>query len=457
MRDAMETKSTKKIKIFCVALSPKVQGFISQKFRDIEMISVTSIEDFEESWENLDFNSFDLALCGCELGVNFPLEVGQLFSNEMPQAPIFFIADKKKAVRIEELTKNGFSEVFIYPLDSSFLIEKLSEYIGGGLGDEVMRPVSLIDIQNTTALKFDVFALLPLNKKFIRIAKKDNGLSDRQIKKLKEYNYKSLFVKANEYTLYTEDIKDNLNQILVNSSDPDNIESQKILRQSVRTLFLSLFDVESEEKNDPVLAIEDCQDVVFNFINNNSKNDLLSGFRHFSSTSEDYYENSRLQATLVGLLGTCLKIDNLKCLVIACLLKDVALWNIEPGTISELPLEKNENYLRHPKESLKIARTKIIGISDLSQTYILTHHERYDGKGFPEGLSGNDVLEGAQLLNFVDKLFELTTVKIGQKSFDLEAAIKQIENSGILMPHFELKIFNLLRGGDEDSTQSHAA
>src|SRR5579872_3735554 len=54
---------------------------------------------------------------------------------------------------------------------------------------------------------------------------------------------------------------------------------------------------------------------------------------------------------------------------------------------------------------------------------IMSHHERWDGKGYPQGLSGADIPLGARILTIVDYYDAVTTERPYHKALSYESAI----------------------------------
>lgn len=77
--------------------------------------------------------------------------------------------------------------------------------------------------------------------------------------------------------------------------------------------------------------------------------------------------------------------------------------------IKETPLVKEEiEMLRcHPEYSAQIAR-EFKGMEEIAEI-VLQHHERYDGRGYPHGLKGTDILYLARILTIVDSFDAMTS------------------------------------------------
>lgn len=59
---------------------------------------------------------------------------------------------------------------------------------------------------------------------------------------------------------------------------------------------------------------------------------------------------------------------------------------------------------------------------------ILAHHERYDGKGYPRSISGNDIPKLARILSIIDAFDVMTNNRIYRKAITAREAMKEIEN-----------------------------
>ena len=60
--------------------------------------------------------------------------------------------------------------------------------------------------------------------------------------------------------------------------------------------------------------------------------------------------------------------------------------------------------------------------------YVLAHHEHWDGKGYPDGLKGDDIPISAQLVSMADVYEALTSERCYKKAFPHETAVQMITN-----------------------------
>jgi putative nucleotidyltransferase with HDIG domain len=62
-------------------------------------------------------------------------------------------------------------------------------------------------------------------------------------------------------------------------------------------------------------------------------------------------------------------------------------------------------------------------------TLVRHHHERYDGKGYPEGLKGEDIPLGARILAVADGYDSMITDRPYRKRFSLEQTKEELQRS----------------------------
>jgi len=93
----------------------------------------------------------------------------------------------------------------------------------------------------------------------------------------------------------------------------------------------------------------------------------------------------------------------------------------KPGKLKD---EEYEAIKLHPLIGAQIVK----GISFLEPVlpYILEHHERFNGKGYPQGLAGEEISIKGRLLAVADVYDAMTTDRPYQKAFEPETAVKEI-------------------------------
>ncbi|MGO5010662.1 HD-GYP domain-containing protein [Niallia sp. Sow4_A1] len=98
----------------------------------------------------------------------------------------------------------------------------------------------------------------------------------------------------------------------------------------------------------------------------------------------------------------------------------------KPGKLTDEEFEIIKQHTTLGYDLMKnIPRFKKIGILDM----VLYHHERYDGKGYPEGLKGNEIPLVARIMAVADTFDAMTTNRVYRGKRNIDEAIKEIENN----------------------------
>jgi len=109
---------------------------------------------------------------------------------------------------------------------------------------------------------------------------------------------------------------------------------------------------------------------------------------------------------------------------------------LKPGRLTD---EEYEIIKKHP-----VIGSNIIGHFGMwtdEQSIIRHHHERFDGKGYPDGLKGEEIPLLARILSVADVYDALTTDRSYRRKMPDHVAVKIIrENAG---SQFDPKIVNI--------------
>ena len=96
----------------------------------------------------------------------------------------------------------------------------------------------------------------------------------------------------------------------------------------------------------------------------------------------------------------------------------------KPGKLSE---EEWKTMKQHPEIGRNIAMStpQLEHIAE----YILCHHERWDGAGYPMGLKGQEIPVLSRILSIADAFDAMTEDRVYRKAMTYEAAIREIERN----------------------------
>lgn len=141
------------------------------------------------------------------------------------------------------------------------------------------------------------------------------------------------------------------------------------------------------------------------------------------------YGHSERVVSYATTIGNALKLsqDEIKQLRYSAYLHDIGKIEISRDILNKItPLTDNEwNILKkHPVWGTEIV--KPIEALHSSIPSILYHHERFDGKGYPEGLKGYEIPLFARILAVADSFDAMTTNRPYKKGMSIEDAIEEL-------------------------------
>ena len=109
----------------------------------------------------------------------------------------------------------------------------------------------------------------------------------------------------------------------------------------------------------------------------------------------------------------------------------------KPDKLREDELEEIK---RHPEIGYRLLST-IKEMSEMAE-YVLAHHERWDGKGYPKGLKGNEIPFQARIISVADSYDAMISERSYRKALPEEVAIAElIRNAGTQFDPAIVRVF----------------
>lgn len=130
-------------------------------------------------------------------------------------------------------------------------------------------------------------------------------------------------------------------------------------------------------------------------------------------------------------IGRCLDLceKEIKELNIASNLHDLGKIKIskdilcKPGKLSEIEWQEVK---QHPANAISILEN-CCNLTPACLSGIYTHHERYDGKGYPLGLKGEDIPLYGRIISIADAIDAMISYRSYRQPVDVAVALRQIK------------------------------
>lgn len=163
------------------------------------------------------------------------------------------------------------------------------------------------------------------------------------------------------------------------------------------------------------------------------------------SKGNETKEHAERMAKLANMLGKELELNetDLDSLELMATLNDVGKISIsshillKPGKLDEAEWIEIK---KHPEIGYRIAIT-VPELQEVAE-YILCHHERWDGKGYPQGLSETEIPYISRLISVIDAYDAMTEDRVYRKAMSKDEALKEIlANAGTQFDPSIAKVF----------------
>lgn len=154
---------------------------------------------------------------------------------------------------------------------------------------------------------------------------------------------------------------------------------------------------------------------------------LVAAAGQRDKTAEGHSRRVTRYCVAIGKVGN-LSPDDLANLKYAAGLHDIGKVAISRRILNKLGKLTDEEFAvmkRHSTIAIRILE-KVDGLQGAAPL-IKHHHERYDGKGYPDGLVGEDIPLGSRIISVAEAFDILTSDVPWRDAMDQESALKELE------------------------------
>jgi HD-GYP domain-containing protein (c-di-GMP phosphodiesterase class II) len=161
------------------------------------------------------------------------------------------------------------------------------------------------------------------------------------------------------------------------------------------------------------------------------KNAILSLAEAIDAREPDSCGHSQRVAEYTTMAGSyfLLSPDEIEVLRQAAVLHDIGKKQIACGILNKSgPLTQDEWEIvrRHPAAGANLLK-EITSLEQASE-FVLHHHERFDGKGYPSGLKGEEIPLGGRLIAIAEAFDTMTTGRAYHPVMTVDEAIKELQD-----------------------------
>jgi len=161
---------------------------------------------------------------------------------------------------------------------------------------------------------------------------------------------------------------------------------------------------------------------------------LLRFARSLERGDDDMGEHTRRVGRTSRKIASALDLDEatVEAIGMAARLHDVGKIGIPDeilGSADPLSTEQFEVMKTHCTLGYYLLAGTDVSLLEMAAEIALTHHERWDGNGYPIGLAGEDIPLAGRIVSVADTFDALTSVRTYKRAWSHEAARSEIEGS----------------------------
>jgi putative nucleotidyltransferase with HDIG domain len=266
---------------------------------------------------------------------------------------------------------------------------------------EFINRVSQDDILGKSILTNDGKVLLRAGVRF----------TDGYIKKLRDLGV---------FYVYVED--ERLDDIYVEDERLDELK-----KNTIKTMSVVMKNINNYNKNEMKNSLAKVEELVEYIIESGDVNKSLYDIKTHDNYTYIHSIDTAIMATFLGLTMKCNE-KQLKELGKSAILHDVGKLELDASIINKVGALSDEEFQeirKHPIYGAEILGKNVRFPQSVIKA-VLQHHERVDGKGYPNGLVGNEINKYAKIVSICDVYDAVSNDRSYRKKFNPNDAYELI-------------------------------
>lgn len=288
------------------------------------------------------------------------------------------------------------------------------------------RTILSRDIPLDAVFSVDLYHHLSLNERYSVFLQAGSAFSSDKISKIHSTNTRHLYLKDSDLGAF-------LSVIRSPSESVHYSEELSSIRNQFRQLLIQLFDISTDGM---IHFGNDIHEKGMELIKRLET--LISLFPSDAACLKElpYPRWSTLAHSLNCAIYSIIfskhcKLSSVNEIAFAAMFQNIGLAEIDQGIIqkkeTELTQEEHEQYKKHVTITMDLLRKKLVPFTPLVEKIILSHHENFDGTGFPSGLAGVNLPLECALVSILSSFDYFNTVRPGKKPVPPQVAWLQLK------------------------------
>ena len=361
----------------------------------------------------------------------------QVIKYRSPDALVMVLLYSKIDSDMTEFIKRSGAESVL--MEDEFIDTCKPEFLAAQKIHGQYIPIKSSEIFSGKALDMNVYHLMPLNRKLMKVMSKDDKPDEAKLKKFhsvgefyikrEDYPYFQKYIEKNQDKsakglasrcrakyIYLSITYKNLVRILIDQSHTASFKEGKELSDLCYTLAGDLIG--------SISAVGSAWEVVDN-----------AGFDEMTAI-----DRTPAIASIAGLFSLVSGMGKPEEVMVACLLADIGLLEISAeglqklrsGGLDSMSDEDKKRYHNHPLASINQIMSRKISLTPEMKEIISCTHERVDQKGFPNQPIARRIPFESMLIQFSEKLDQKSKIIFGKQRSDPDVVKKEVHRSEVL-------------------------